>query len=359
MDKLNVGFIGCGRISDLHAPGYKDDIGARIYAVCDTDPEILEQRRAEWKAEKTYTDYREMLQDPELDAVEVLSPAHWHEPMTVEALRSGKPVALQKPMTADLESANRVLDAEGSSGILLRVTEPYMFYPPLVLAREIIRNGDIGTPTNLRIKMITGSGGWAVPEKAWEWRLNEMISGRGGFQTFDHGHHLHATAWFLLGEIEKVVAWIDSLDGIVDSPAVIMWKYRDGAKYGSLDYSFSPEMEIPTRYYANDEWFEVVGTRGLVLVHRCTGNILEGPSVSTFTSGGWKHYSDVPSDWVEGFKGATRNFVKSVRGEEKPFLSGHEGREILKFELAAMHSSRLKREVTMDEVETLCASQEA
>ncbi|MCP3951296.1 MAG: Gfo/Idh/MocA family oxidoreductase, partial [Desulfobacterales bacterium] len=70
MDKLNIGIIGCGRISDLHYPGYAGNPAARIYAVCDTQKEVALARQKEWDAVRTYTDYREMLQDRELDAVE-------------------------------------------------------------------------------------------------------------------------------------------------------------------------------------------------------------------------------------------------------------------------------------------------
>ncbi len=55
---INVGFIGCGRIADLHALGYKDNPDARIYAVCDVSPDRAEARKNEWGAEKAYTDHR-------------------------------------------------------------------------------------------------------------------------------------------------------------------------------------------------------------------------------------------------------------------------------------------------------------
>ncbi|MBU3916459.1 Gfo/Idh/MocA family oxidoreductase, partial [bacterium] len=90
MKKINVGFIGCGRISDLHYLGYQDHPDARLYALCDTNPEFLRQKKREWNAKKTFTDYKEMLRDPDLDAVEILSPAPFHEEMVVAAAEAGK-----------------------------------------------------------------------------------------------------------------------------------------------------------------------------------------------------------------------------------------------------------------------------
>ena len=192
------------------------------------------------------------------------------------------------------------------------------------------------------------TGGWQVPDAAWEWRLKEGEAGRG-LQTFDHGHHLWATAWFLLGEVERVVSWIDSADGIVDSPAVMMWKYKGCKVYGTCEYSFSSEMTIPSRYYANDEWIEITGSQGIIMIKRCTGNLLDGPAVSLFRKTRWEHFEQINSDWAQGFVGSTQNFIRAIRGEEEPLLTGHQAREILKMNLAIARSSETRREVCLGE----------
>ena len=351
MDQINIGIIGCGRISDLHAPGYQRTDRARIFALCDTDPKLVERRKKEWGAEKTYADYREMLQDPDIDAVEILSPHKLHEAMVVEAAAAGKHIAVQKPMTIDLESADRMLAAVTRAGIVFRVTDNYVFYPPIVLARKLIDDGTVGKPTNLRIKMITGgSGGWAVPSTAWDWRLAENAAGRG-LQTFDHGHHLWTTAWHLLGEVERVSAWIDSADGIVDSPATIMWKYGRGACYGMCEYAYASDLHIPSKYYANDEWIEITGTRGILHITRCTGDICQGPGLRLFNGEKWIDFPEVATDWATGFEGATENFIKAIRGEEQPLLSGDQGREMLRLTMAISKSARVRREVYAEELD--------
>jgi predicted dehydrogenase/putative sterol carrier protein len=351
MEKINVGIIGCGRISDLHYPGYVDNPDARIYAVCDSNPDVATARQNEWKAAKAYADYREMLADENLDAVEILTPQTLHEPMARDAARAGKHIALQKPMTIDLTSADRMLAAVEQAGVLFRITDNYLFYPPIVAARKMIAQGEIGTPTNLRMKLISGgAGGWEVPPEAWQWRLAEKEAGRG-MQTFDHGHHLWATAWFLLGGIECVTAWIDSIDGIIDSPAVMMWKYKDGIQYGQCEYAHAAEMTIPSPYYANDEWIEITGSRGIILINRCTGTLKAGPALSVFKEDTWRHDPDIKADWGQGFVGATRNFVAAVKGTARPLLTGLEGREILKISLAIARSARARREVYVDELD--------
>jgi predicted dehydrogenase len=350
---LQVGFIGCGRIADLHVPGYREDIGAKIYAVCDANAETAERRKNEWGAEKAYTDYRELLADPAVDAVEVLTPQFLHEEQAVAALRAKKHVALQKPMTTDLKSADRVIAAAEASGRVFKVSETYPFYPPIARAKELIEQGAIGEPQAIRIHFVGGGrGGWAVPADAWKWRMKEAQEGRG-MNTFDHGHHLWATAWFLLGPPERVSAYIDSLDGIVDSPATVMWKARGGVRYGICDFAHGPDLEVPSKYYSNDEWVEVSGSKGILFINRCTGNVRGGPPLSLYDGTKMVHFDEVPSDWGLGFVRATANFVRATRGEEAPMLDGRQAREVLRFALAVQKSARIRHEVYVDDMETV------
>jgi putative sterol carrier protein len=245
-----------------------------------------------------------------------------------------------------------MLSAIKQAGVILQVTDNYVFYPPIARARKMIADGIIGTPSNLRIKMISGiSGGWDVPAAAWEWRLAENAAGRG-MQTFDHGHHLWTTAWYLMGDIQRVTAWIDSVDGIIDSPAVIMWKYRQGISYGMCEYAHGTEMNIPSRYYANDEWIEITGSRGIIQIKRCTGNIKGGPGLSLFDGNRWRDDVDIETDWGAGFIGATRNFVDAIQGTAQPLLSPQQGRDILKLSLAISKSARVRREVYVNELDS-------
>jgi predicted dehydrogenase len=348
MDVVRIGIIGCGRISDLHASGYLADARARVVAVCDTDPVKAQAKAREWGAEVSYVDYRELLADRRVDAVDIITPQRSHEVMTLEALAAGKHVSVQKPMTVDMDSADRmVAAATATGGKVFKLSENYIFYPPLVLAKHIITDGRIGEPTSMRIKFVSGSsGGWDVPASAWDWRKNEHKRGYG-MQTFDHGHHMWSVAWYLMGEVERVYAWIDSVDGVIDCPAEIMWKYAGAPKYGSCDYSHGIALHVPSRYYANDEWFEVTGSEGIVMVNRCTGNICGGAPLRLFRDDHWTEFADVDSDWAAGFKGSTANFISAVLGTEAPALSAEQGREVLRMDLAIQESARARHEVVL------------
>lgn len=346
MDSIGIGIIGCGRIADMAYEGYRAIPAVHIAAVCDSDEKTALRRCAEWGAQRHYTDYRRLLEDPAVDAVEILTPHTSHVDISLDAMAAGKHLALQKPMTIDWVSAERLVRAAASAATVCKVTENYLFHPPVRFVSRIIGEGYIGKPSSLSIKLIAGGkGGWPVPPSAWAWRLREFAEGRG-MQTFDHGHHLWSTARFLLGPIEKVSAWIGTTASVIDSPAAVMWKYRGREAFGLCEYVYSQEMEIPSRYYANDEWIQVSGSAGLVTINRCTGNLLAGPSVSLYSGNEWRHFQ-IPSDWKLGFVGSAWNFVRAIRGEEKPRLSFPEAMEVLSIDLAIAHSAETGREVRL------------
>ncbi|MBU0927168.1 MAG: Gfo/Idh/MocA family oxidoreductase [Spirochaetes bacterium] len=350
MAKLKIAFAGCGRISDLHRLGYADDPDAELYALCDPDKATIERRAAEWGVGKTYSSFEDLLADPAVDAVEILTPQLLHEEMVVAALRAGKHVSVQKPMTTSLASADRMIAAAARAGRIFKVSENYAFYPPLLLAKKLLDDGAIGEPMTARIKMMSGgSGGWAIPDSTWAWRLKEYAAGRG-LNTFDHGHHMWSAAWLLLGEFDRVSAWVDQINGIVDSPAVVQWKHRGEKRYGQCEFQYGKELEVPSPYYGNDEWFDVSGSSGILVVNRCTARVKEGPVVGVYSGGAWKHY-EAESDWAAGFVGSTKNFIAAILGREEPRLSGAEARHILAMDLAVAKSDRSGRTVWIDELD--------
>ncbi len=165
MKPVNVAIVGCGRISDLHAAGYRDYADAKIVAVCDTNRKHAKTKAKEWGAEKIYTDYAELLKDPEIDLVELLVPHYLHCPMTVQAAEAGKHVSVQKPMALNAAEADEMITATEKAGVLFRVYENFVHYAPAKKAKELLDAGEIGKPVMLRMHINTGNSpkGWKIP----------------------------------------------------------------------------------------------------------------------------------------------------------------------------------------------------
>src|SRR5262245_49459283 len=230
LERVHVGLIGCGRIASLQVLGYLDHPRAELTAVCDTDGDLVHQRQQEWKAKKAYRDYRQLLADPDVNAVEILLPHHLHREVAIAALQAGKHVSLQKPPTLTLRELEDVRAAATAAGRCLRIFENFMHYPPHVKARELILDGAIGEPISVRIKTAAGrfDDGWQVPVASQAWRMNPETCG-GGPTCFDHGYHAYNMGRFFIAEpVERVHAWIHvnhfGADAVYDGPALISWK---------------------------------------------------------------------------------------------------------------------------------------
>jgi predicted dehydrogenase len=355
MSKIKVCIVGVGRIASLNVLGYKDNPDAEIYAVCSRSGEKGNQAAREWNAKKVYTDYDEMLKDPEIDMVELLVPHNLHCEMTIKACEAGKHVSVQKPMAMSLEEADRMIDAAKKAGVKLKIYENFMFYPPYVKAKQLIDEGVIGEPITMRYKMNAGKQtlGWSVPDETWRWRMEEATCG-GGPLVFDDGYHKFSIARFLMGDIEKVTAWIDTTDVIPgvfyeDAPAMVMWKYKNAKKYGFMDITYSEDLIIDTDYYSCDERVEVTGTKGVLWVTRCTGKMMQIPTLIVYKDGQITTYEGLRDDWADSFIDSTLDFIDALKNDREPKLTGEDGREILKFALAAIQSSKEKREIYLDE----------
>ena len=98
-NEQNVAIIGCGRIADLHELGYCDREDAKIVAVCDTSKRRARNKAREWGVNTVYTDYEDVLADPEIHLVELLVPHHLHAAMTIAAVRF-QPVRCRAPSSA-------------------------------------------------------------------------------------------------------------------------------------------------------------------------------------------------------------------------------------------------------------------
>lgn len=349
MKKIRVGFIGIGRIADLHYLGYVNNPDAELYAICARSQESINKRQEEWKYTKAYTDYKELLADPNVDAVEILTAQNTHKDIAIEALRAGKHVSLQKPITPSMEEAEEILqEIKKHPKLTFRVFDNFLTYPAVAFAKELIQQGKIGEPENIRMKMIAwnDSAGWEVPSGSWEWRIEENKARRPR-QTWDHGQHLWSTAWFLMGDFAKVKSWIDyNDDGTIDSPAVVMWRHQGKRKMGMCEYTYSHDLKYPTKYYACDEWIEITGNKGLIKINGCSGGELLGqPSVSLFTSNGWEHFNHLNNDWATSFTEGTKDFINMILGKKAIFLKMEEAIKILKFSFAIQESDKIGSDI--------------
>jgi len=219
----------------------------------------------------------------------------------------------------------------------------------------MIEAGEIGEPQMIRIHVSTGKSktAWKVPLSAWVWRFDEERCG-GGPLVFDHGYHLFSLAYYLMGPVERVAAWIDRSPVVptkyVDAPAVMMFQFKAPRRYGVMDFAHTPNLVMESIYYADDDRVEVIGDKGVIFVNRCTAKTVDLPPLMLFRDG---KTTAIPVDrfeWHDSFIDCTRHLIGVLTRGGQPVLDGPTGKAVLQFTLAAIISSRTGREVRPDDV---------
>lgn len=349
--KLKAALAGVGDISMMHRPGYVDNPDCELYAICDPDEKRLAARAAQWTPRKTYTDYCELLDDPEVDIVEVLTPHELHAEMVTAAARAGKHVSVQKPMCVWISEADMMIDAAREAGVKFKVFENFVFYPPYVKAKELIAEGEIGEMLSVRFKLGTCMfGARYYPLSVELWHLLEVEKGMGQ-AIFDDGYHKLSQAIDLVGGIDTVRGWVDRSFAYADMPGLLMWRYKDSDCLGTFDLGLSPNLYNKSGYFPADERIDITGTKGSISITRCSAQMLDAPALILTRGGRRILFDDIRADWQDSFSDSCRHFVSAVKNDTEPHLTGERGRQVVQFAFACILAGQTHSEVRPDDID--------
>ena len=192
-DKLRVGIIGSGGIAEgAHAPGYKaipDD--CELVACCDVRPERAKAFAERFDLAHWYTDYRELLALPDLDAVSVCTPPFMHRDATVAALDAGLHVLCEKPMAMNVAEAQDMVAAAERAGKVLTIGHQQRFSPAAQAVKRAVDAGELGDIYYAKTAALRNRG-------APTWGVFHIRKLNGGGPLIDIGvHALDVTMWLM------------------------------------------------------------------------------------------------------------------------------------------------------------------
>jgi len=198
MHPVRLGVVGTGTFTrGSHLPVIASLPGIQACALCDTDARALRQARALTGPQtRTFTDYRELVELPDLDAVLVATPTHLHTEIAAAAFAHGKHVFCEKPLAPRPQDVRTSLAAWKASGRLFQVGYVYRYAPIFRRMRARIGRGDIGSPRMM----------WAHEFRAafyTPWRYDTAVS--GGTLVEKCCHHFDVFQWMLGGPVMRVV----------------------------------------------------------------------------------------------------------------------------------------------------------
>ena len=143
-NNLNIAVIGCSGMAKNHMRGVIAKEGASLYAVCDTAQDRLTACREEFSVPVATTDWRELVNDPLIDAVVIVTPDKLHTEMTVAFLRAGKDVLCEKPMALTVAECEEMMRVEKETGRRLMIGQVCRCTPAFLMAKELVASGRIG-----------------------------------------------------------------------------------------------------------------------------------------------------------------------------------------------------------------------
>ena len=211
---LNVGLIGYNFMGKTHSNAWRQagrffDLPAdvRLRTICGRDRVRTEAAAARYGWEKTATDWRAVIDDPEIDVIDITTPNDSHAAIAIAAAEAGKAVLCEKPLGMNVPECERMVAAVERAGVVNMVCHNYRRIPAVALAKRMIERGDLGERIyHYRARYAQE---WIMdPAFPLVWRLQADIAGSGAHGDIDA--HLIDLGRYLVGEIKEVCGTMET-----------------------------------------------------------------------------------------------------------------------------------------------------
>lgn len=363
-EAIRVGVIGAGAIAvRAHIPGlspegspeaalavgsyqYGGCADSRVIAVADIDGEKAADVAARFRIPNVYENWRELIANPEIDAVTVATPNYLHAEMAIEAAKAGKHVLVEKPMALTVADADAMLAAAKAAGVVLMVEQTERFSPSHEVARDMLAKGCLGKIGSIRTRSSHSGPEYWSPGSAWF--FDEKQAGFGAMA--DLGiHKLDLIRWLVGDEVVDVAAFANTQfkqeKGCqVEDHAVAVLRFSKGT-LGILEAVWGTEPpEGRTFIYGSEGNMTLDGPDPLVVEFPARQALNFNLDLPRGKRSNCTLYPNIPAMGVLG--GPFRHFVDCIRTGGVCRSGGIEGRNSLAVVLAALESARTRRFVT-------------
>ena len=313
MDKLRIGFVGAGIMSEKHAQVYRTHPNCEMVAVCDLNEDRARDFAAQFDLPDTFRTHQEMLSGAELDLVSVCTPDFAHAEPTVDAANAGKHVLVEKPLAVTVGDAEAMIDAAQRNGVKLMAQFSHRWATAYRHTKDLLAEGDLGEPVmayarkNDTLSVATDMIGWADRSTpAW----------------FLSAHDIDLVCWYFESEPEEVYA--NAVRKVlvnqgIDTPDAIQAQVRfaDGA-IATFESCWVYPNTFPT---TTDSFIEVITTGSVIHLDRKCEQI----EVSTAKDYRYPRnsmsyiYEDGELHGAVGL--SVRHFVKCVLEDAEPLVT--------------------------------------
>ncbi len=321
--KIRVGFVGAGGIALLHHQRFSTIKQAEIVAL--NEPSTTSRERF-YKhcpgSEKlpVYSNYKDMIQKENLDAVVILSPHTLHYEQIMYSLNSGLHVLTEKPMVCSVKHAKEVIQKAKKVNKILMISYQRHFEPPFRYMREQIQKGAIGEVQFIQALL---SQEWLrLTRNTWR----QILKLSGGGQLNDSGSHfIDIMMWMTGMKVKEVFAKIEKFDVPVDINSALTLKFENGALGNLSVIGNAPG------------WYEdhtIVGSKGALFLRQGIG-VMQQDELGKPVKVKLPKVTNDPD----------RNFIMSILGKEQPEVPPECGLRTMEVTESAWKSAKLGKPV--------------
>ena len=334
--RLKVGLIGLGRLGQVYARELSSRLAeTRLVAVADPNAALATKTAAEFDVPRSYADARDLVADPEVEALVIVSPTNTHKEIVIAAAGARKPIFCEKPLAISLQDCLEMQAAIDAHGTFFQMGFMRRFDPGYAAAHKQIAEGRIGKPVVFK----------STSRDPYRPSLEYANPVSSGGLLVDMGIHDFDLARWFMGDVASVAA----VGGVLAYPematvgdidnAIATLTFADG-NLGVVDLTRNG-------FYGYDISTELLGTEGTIRI----GYIRE-TAILTMTKNCVSH--DTVPYFMERFERAytlqLQDFARNVRDGRKPPVTLHDGVEALRVALAATAACKSGQSVTVSSI---------
>lgn len=309
------GLIGCGDISRKRvAPALRDMPDCELVAVNRARAELAAEFAREFGARRSYSDWRELLLDSEVEAVYIATPVDLHAEQTIAAAEAGKHVLCEKPMAMNTAECDRMIAACRAAGVKLGIAYYRHFYPVIRRMKELIGSGEIGEPVLAQVNAFEMFN--PPPGGDRYWLLEPERSGGGPMMDF--GCHRIEVLTNLLGPIIETQCLNASVsyDRPVEDTSMASFRFASGS---------TATLTVTHAAWESQDTLHLFGSRGSLHVP-----VLNRGELIVRTCNGERTEQHPPHSNIH--LPLIADFNRAILEDRQPAVGGDLGREVARIE---------------------------
>ncbi len=317
--RVKVCLIGCGRAGMIHARSYSGSVQcAELIAFCDPVKENLESASKEIQVKYLYQDYHEVMSNPEIDAVLVVTPTQFHRDIVIAAAKAKKHVFCEKPMASTEEECDEMIAACNENNVILQIGFMRRFDKNYRRGKELLDSGAVGQPTMIK----SNTYGPSEP-KEWMYNVRKNYGPIGEVNS----HDFDTLRWYAGSEVKMIHAIghnFRSPEKAKEYPeyydtCTILLEFENGI-LGTITGAQYVK-------YGYDSRAEILGTNGIIKVGTQNANTVEVVTPDKIVK------TDSVESWRTLFKEAyveeNCSFIDCIIKDTEPEVTGYDGKMAL------------------------------